>query len=82
MEETLTEEQWSQYTSRGYVRLGKTLAATELSVLQKRMDDIMMGRAPLEYDRMLMQLDRDAPGPESQGHKGATLSYRRASLKT
>ena len=53
----------------------------ELTTLQKRMDDIMLGRAPLDYDRMLMQLDREPgtgrPGPQNKGHKGATLSYRK-----
>ena len=53
----------------------------ELEALQQRMDDIMLGRAPLDYDRMAMQLDREPgtgkPGPQSKGHKGATLSYRK-----
>src|SRR5262245_10157692 len=42
----------------------------------------MMGRAAIDYSRVMMQLDRGsadgtAPGPQSLGHKGATLAYRK-----
>ena len=81
MIDKLTKEQWQQYESQGYVRLGKVLTDAELATLQQRMDDIMLGRAPLDYDRMLMQLDRvpgtGKPGPQTKGYKGATLSYRK-----
>ncbi|MEM7134236.1 MAG: phytanoyl-CoA dioxygenase family protein [Chloroflexota bacterium] len=81
MNDTLTEEQWQQYETQGYLRLGKIVTDEELATLQQRMDDIMMGRAPLDYDRMLMQLDREPAtgkmGPQTKGHKGATLSYRK-----
>ena len=81
MPETLTSEQWSLFEAQGYLRLGKVLTGEELAALQQRMDDIMLGRAPLDYDRMAMQLDREPgtgkPGPQSKGHKGATLSYRK-----
>ena len=81
MSGTLTEEQWRQFEIRGYLHLGKVLSNEELGVLQQRMDDIMLGRAPLDYDRMAMQLDREPgtgkPGPQTKGHKGATLSYRK-----
>ena len=53
----------------------------ELTRLQERMDDIMLGKAPLDYDQIMMQLDRapgkNSPGPQSKGHKGATLLYRK-----
>ena len=50
--------------------------------MQQRMDEIMLGTAPVDYDRMMMQLDRipgktDEPGPGTKGHKGATLFYRK-----
>ena len=81
MVDSLTEDQWQQYESQGYLRLGKMLTDDELTILQKRMDDIMLGSAPLDYDRMLMQLDREPgtgrPGPQTKGRKGATLSYRK-----
>ena len=81
MIDTLTDDQWQQYQSQGYLRLGKVLTDEELTTLQRRMDDIMLGQAPLDYDRMLMQLDREPgtgkPGPQTKGHKGATLSYRK-----
>ena len=79
--DTLTEAQWREYETTGYLRLGKALSAEELNRLQQRMDEIMLGRAPLNYDRIMMQLDREPgtgkPGPQSKGHKGATLSYRK-----
>lgn len=40
MIDKLTEEQWRQYESQGYLRLGKVLSDGELTTLQQRMDDI------------------------------------------
>jgi ectoine hydroxylase-related dioxygenase (phytanoyl-CoA dioxygenase family) len=42
----------------------------------------MLGRAKVDYSRMLMQLDSDSgkyedAGAMSKGHKGATLNYRK-----
>ena len=80
MSDTLSNEQWRQFEARGFLRLGKILAHEELNALQLRMDDIMLGRAPLDYEQIAMQLDREPgtgkPGPQTKGHKGATLSYR------
>lgn len=78
----LTNTQWAQYEKDGYLRLGRVLNAEDLATLQQRMDDIMLGKAPLDYDRIMMQLDSDPsrenkPGPQTKGHKGATLSYRK-----
>lgn len=80
MIDTITENQWQQFQSQGYLRLGKVLTDEELATLQQRIDEIMMGRAPLDYDRMLMQLDKTGTGklgPQTKGHKGATLCYRK-----
>lgn len=78
----LTDDQWGTFQTEGYVRLGKVLSSDELAALQKRIDDIMLGTADVDYSRMLMQLDRasrnsDEPGPQTKGHKGATLDYRK-----
>lgn len=78
----LTEGQWRQYERDGYLRLGKLLADDELAALQQRIDDIMLGKAEVNYDKMLMQLDSDSgryesAGPQSSGFKGATLGYRK-----
>ncbi|RIK44756.1 MAG: phytanoyl-CoA dioxygenase [Chloroflexi bacterium] len=78
----LTAAQWQQYRQDGYLRLGKVLSDEELSALQQRIDDIMLGTAPVPYERMMMQIDSltgqvaDA-GPQTKGHKGATLNYRK-----
>ena len=81
MIDTLSEDQWQQYQSQGYLHLGTVLTDEELNALAQEMDDIMLGQASLDYDRMLMQLDRDPDtgkaGPQTKGHKGATLSYRK-----
>lgn len=78
----LTPAQWQQYHQEGYLRLGKVLSDEELQSLQQRINEIMLGTAPVDYDRMLMQVDSltgdvaDA-GPQSKGFKGATLNYRK-----
>ncbi len=77
----ISDAQWKNYREDGYVRIGRVATDEELSALQSRINDIMLGKAPLDYDRMLMQLDREpgaeGPGPQTNGHKGATLSYRK-----
>ena len=81
MENYISDAQWKHFREDGYVRIGRVATDEELSALQSRIDDIMLGKAPLDYDRMLMQLDREpgteGPGPQTDGHKGATLSYRK-----
>jgi phytanoyl-CoA hydroxylase len=82
MSNQLTPTQWQQFHQDGYLHLGKVLSDSELSALQQRINEIMLGTAPVEYDRMLMQVDSltgqvaDA-GPQTKGHKGATLNYRK-----
>lgn len=82
MPQSLSEEQWEFYEENGYLELGKVLPDDELSALQTRLDDIMLGRADVDYDRMLMQLDSETgryedAGEQSNGWKGATLAYRK-----
>ena len=77
----ISNVQWKHFREDGYVRIGRVATDEELSALQSRIDDIMLGKAPLDYDRLMMQLDREpgaeGPGPQTNGHKGATLSYRK-----
>jgi len=82
MDPILTDEQWMQYTRDGYLKLGKLLDDTELKALQDRINAIMLGEADVDYDNMLMQLDSDTGAygdakPQSKGHKGSTLNYRK-----
>ena len=82
MLQELSYAQWQEYEREGFLRLGRCLTDDELAAMQQRMDDIMLGTAPVDYDRMMMQLDRipgktDEPGPGTKGHKGATLFYRK-----
>jgi phytanoyl-CoA hydroxylase len=80
--ERITDEQWAFYQEQGYVKLGKVLSDEDLGALCTRIDDIMLGKADLDYGRMLMQLDGDTGkyediGEQTKGHKGATLGYRK-----
>lgn len=79
---SISDAQWTQFEKEGYLKLGHVLAPEDLKRLQGRIDDIMLGKAELDYDRILMQLDtttgeyKDAP-EQSNGFKGATLAYRK-----
>jgi phytanoyl-CoA hydroxylase len=80
--ETISDMQWEQYEREGYLILGRLLDASDLKALQQRIDEIMLGRAELDYDRLMMQLDSpdgryENAGPQSRGWKGATLAYRK-----
>lgn len=82
MTDTLTTTQWMQFERDGYVKLGRVLDEADLAALCGRIDDIMLGKASINYDRMLMQLDSSSgryedAGPQTRGHKGATLAYRK-----
>ncbi|MCC7192041.1 MAG: phytanoyl-CoA dioxygenase family protein [Phycisphaeraceae bacterium] len=78
----ISAQQWAEYERDGVIRLGKVLSDEGLAKLQKRIDQIMLGQAKVNYDRMLMQLDSttgayEDAGVQSRGHKGARLDYRK-----
>ena len=78
----LSSEELGQFEEQGFVRLGRVVPVAEIEALGQRIDEIMLGRAAIDYDQIMMQLDRVAgddsgPGPQSKGHKGATLAYRK-----
>jgi Phytanoyl-CoA dioxygenase (PhyH) len=78
----ISQSQWAQYEKDGYLKLGKVLGDAELLSLQTRIDDIMMGRASIDYSRILMQLDSETgkyedAGEQSMGFKGASPNYRK-----
>ncbi|HEX5324767.1 MAG TPA: phytanoyl-CoA dioxygenase family protein [Capsulimonadaceae bacterium] len=82
MTDQLSEEQWAFYKENGYLELGKVLEGSELAALQQRLDDIMLGKADIPYENILMQLDSETgryedAGVQSNGWKGATLAYRK-----
>ncbi len=82
MSTLLSNEQWQRYEHDGYLLLGQVLSNDELAALQQRIDDIMLGKADIDYNRLLMQLDsKDGQyqnaGVQSKGFKGATLAYRK-----
>jgi len=82
MTEHLSAEQWEQYENDGYLKLGKVLSDADLDALAQRIDDIMLGKADLDYDKIFMQLDSkdgkyENAGKGGRGFKGATLAYRK-----
>ncbi|MCZ6679293.1 MAG: phytanoyl-CoA dioxygenase family protein, partial [Candidatus Poribacteria bacterium] len=77
---TFDAQAHAQFMEQGYLRLGQLISDEELSALQQRIDDIMLGDVP--YENMRFQLDSTAGAyrstpPESVGHKGRTLKYRK-----
>jgi hypothetical protein len=75
MENTITASQWGFYEENGYLKLGPVLNPSDVEALCGRIDDIMMGRAEVDYDRLLMQLDGQTE--QTLGSKGPTLGYRK-----
>jgi ectoine hydroxylase-related dioxygenase (phytanoyl-CoA dioxygenase family) len=78
----ISDAQWNSYDELGYLKLGKVLNDHDLAALSQRIDDIMLGKASLDFSRLLMQLDSDTgkyedAGAQSRGHKGSTLTYRK-----
>lgn len=78
----ISEQDWKFYEDNGYLRLGKVLSDAELVALRQRIDDIMLGSAELDYNRLLMQLDSETgkyedAGEQSRGFKGKSLGYRK-----
>lgn len=80
--ESITQEQWKTFEEEGYLRLGKVVDDEFIDSLRVRINEIMMGKVELNYDKMLMQLDSfdgkyDYHDPQTKGFKGATLNYRK-----
>lgn len=78
----ITRAQWAQFDQDGFVILSQAVPQATIDALCQRIDEIMLGEASLDYDRMLMQLDSDdgaydSAGEQSRGHKGSTLNYRK-----
>ena len=80
--EKISSQKWDQFDCDGYLPLGRVCSSRELRNLGDRINDIMLGKADVDYDKMMMQLDcsdghGSAPGPQTFGFKGATLAYRK-----
>lgn len=80
MGDTLSFEQWRTYEEQGYLRLGKVLTEDEVTALTNRIDEIMLGKAEIDYDKLMMQREEGEGYEQSAqtlGFKGATLNYRK-----
>lgn len=75
----LSDAQWFQYFTEGYLRLGKVLDDSSLTALQRRIDDIMLGK--VRNEKLMMQLDKGGDysnmAEMTVGFKGPTLEYRK-----
>jgi phytanoyl-CoA hydroxylase len=81
----ITDKQWAEFNTEGFLHLGQVVPDDMLRAMRQRIDEIMLGEADLDYDRMLMQLDSsdgayDSAGAQTRGHKGSTLNYRKIQL--
>ncbi len=54
MDQYITEAQWQHFENEGYVGIGQVTNDQMLATIQQRMDDIMLGKAPLEYNKIMM----------------------------
>jgi phytanoyl-CoA hydroxylase len=78
----ISREDWALFDQQGYLRIGRIADDKTLAALCSRIDDIMLGRADVDYRRMVMQLDSadgvyESAGRQSHGFKGSTLGYRK-----
>ena len=77
----LDDQNWREFTDDGLTFVGR-LDPSTLRSLRANLDDIMLGRADVPYDHLLMQLDSSSGdygdlGRQTHGFKGATLRYRK-----
>jgi len=77
----VTDAQWKEFEELGYLKIGR-ISDEHLRKMQERIDEIMLGKAKIDYDKLLMQLDSttgayEDAGQQSLGFKGATLDYRK-----
>jgi phytanoyl-CoA hydroxylase len=75
----ITRETWTHFDDHGYLMVRSLLKGRELQVLQEEIDNIMLGVADANHEKLMME--PDVPGeskPEySIGLKGASLDYKR-----
>lgn len=72
----VTEDEWSGFLQRGFLRLEGSVTTRELHALQYEMDKLMMGDDDQAmYDQLRMELDGSSG--LSTGFKGRSLDYRR-----
>ena len=82
MQRIISQDQWSDYHRDGFLKIGRQCGREELADLQQRIDEVMLGRAPLDYGRLTMQLDSNTDRYDQVkgggiGHQGASLGYRK-----
>ena len=71
-----SENQRARFLEHGYLRLGHVLTETELSALQQRIDEIMMGQVCYQHMRMQLLDPESGQGPGIPD-RGSALAGRR-----
>ena len=72
----------TQFDADGYLIFPRFFDPADIQGLQERIDAIMLGTAPVDYDQIWMQLDTDSGKYEDlqwggNGFRGASLDYRK-----
>lgn len=78
----LTDQQWQSYEAQGYLHLGQVATDDQFAELQREIDDVMLGKADVDYQRIYMQRDSQTGAYEDIGESGfgflgASLDYRK-----
>ena len=71
----ISEEQWRSFDEHGYVDIGQVASDSELEVMQRRSDEIMLGTAEVDYARVMLRAHYHDPVPTRGRHPGANLNY-------
>lgn len=79
---TWNEKTYQEFLDKGYVYIGNMAGSDLFKRLENKINEIMLGKAKIDYDKLLMQLDSEDgayenAGEQSNGFKGATLNYRK-----
>lgn len=79
---TWNERTYQEFLENGYVYIGNIAESELFKRLENKINDIMLGKAKIEYEKLLMQLDSENgayenAGEQSLGFKGPTLNYRK-----
>jgi len=82
MNHLISNQQWQQFERDSFLRLGRVLSDDDLAALRERIDDIMLGRADVAFDRMLMQLDASDVNHSDIARRAFSVCYMNGNTHT
>ena len=56
---TWNEKTYQEFLDKGYVHIGNIANSELFKRLENKINDIMLGKEKLDYDKVLMQLDSE-----------------------